>query len=67
MEMVGALGMLFFIALSLLPLILAILLIIWVYQLKKNSDLQTEQMKRVIALLEQERAGSVNSPDHNRM
>ncbi|MFC4736138.1 hypothetical protein ACFO4L_06005 [Bacillus daqingensis] len=67
MEMAGALGMLFFIAVSLLPLILAILLIVWVYQLKKNSDLQAEQMKRVIALLEQKSSSAGKDLDRDRM
>jgi uncharacterized protein YoxC len=31
-----------------------IVLFIWIYQLKKNSDLQVEQNKKIIQLLEKE-------------
>lgn len=47
MEVFGLVGIIF----SLLPLVLAILLIKWLFNIKQNSDEQVRQNKEIISLL----------------
>lgn len=51
MEMVGGLFALFGLMLSLIPLVIAILLVIWVYQIRQNSAEQVKQNNEIIRLL----------------
>ena len=42
---------------SLIPLIVAVVLIMWIYRIKTNSDEQVEQNKEIISLLKEIREG----------
>ena len=51
MELIGGLFTIFGLLLSLIPLILGILLVIWVFQIRQNSTEQVRQNNEIIALL----------------
>ena len=46
------LGLISFI-ISLFPLIAAVVIIVWIYRMKQNSDEQVEQNKEIITLLKE--------------
>lgn len=49
MDILGLIGFI----ISLFPLIAAVVIILWIYRIKQNSDEQVEQNKEVIALLKE--------------
>jgi chromate transport protein ChrA len=53
MSSIGISGVLLSLLILVIPIVLFILLLIWIYQIKSNSDVQLKQNQRIIELLEE--------------
>ncbi|MEN2768670.1 hypothetical protein [Ornithinibacillus xuwenensis] len=53
MSSIGISGVLLSLLFLVIPIVLFILLLIWIYQIKSNSDVQLKQNQRIIELLEE--------------
>jgi len=55
MEAFGSIGLLIALLTTAFPVVIGILVLVWINQIKNNSEIQVQQNKKIIQLLEQER------------